>query len=243
MNIILDIFALAVFIFSIYRGYKKGFVKTVLKLCSGIVCLILAISLSPTVGQFLNDNYISPALEGVITDKISELTASADTSQTDIDKIIEEEPNEFIQILEKFNVDFETFKEKFNQFSSSSVENASQATIEYVAKPLSETVSYIVSFILILLVSSLVLAVVTFLLDKIVKLPILKTANKFLGMVAGILFGLLWVYVLAMVMEISLPYIRNVSAPAIAQIEPSSTMFFKYFYTYNPVFETIKALF
>lgn len=242
MNIILDILAAAIFLLTVIHGYKKGFVRTVLNLCGGIICLAVAITLSPRVGTFINENYMAPFFENTITNKITEL-APSDTGEPDIDKLIEEEPNEFIQILEKFNINLDAFKEQFELFKKESVENTAEAAVEYVAKPASETLSYILAFILLLIASALAMAILKFLLDKIVKLPILRTANKFLGMIFGILFALLWIYILAMIVEIALPYLKNATSQIISQIEPSSTLIFKYFYNHNPIYELVKTLF
>ncbi|MBE6687938.1 MAG: CvpA family protein [Ruminococcaceae bacterium] len=243
MNIVLDIIAVIVFLFAIYRGYKKGFVKTVLNLCGGIVCLILAISFSPTFGQFINQNYMEPAVERIVTDRMSQIAVDEATNQPDVDKIVEDKPGEFSDILEKFNIDFDAFKQSFENFKNESTENASQAAVDYIAKPLSQTVSYVIAFILILVASLLAVSVLTFLLDKLVKLPILRTANKFLGVLSGILFGLLWVYIVAMIVEIALPYMKSSEYPLLAQTSPENSMVFKYFFAYNPIYEMIKAIF
>lgn len=242
MNIILDILVAVIFLLTVINGYKKGFVRTVLNLCGGIICLIIAITLSPRVGNFINENYMAPAFERSISVKMTELSPS-DTTGPDIDRLIEEEPNEFIKILEKFNINLDTFKQQFELFKNENIENTTEAAIEYVAEPISETLSYILAFVLLLIVSSLAMAILKFLLDKIVKLPILRTANKFLGMISGILFGLLWIYILAMIVEITVPYLKNATSPLISQIEPSSTLIFKYFYTHNPIYELVKTLF
>ena len=243
MNIVLDIIAIVIFALSVYRGYKKGFVKTVLQLCGGIVCLMLAISFSPTVGDFINVSYMEPAFENIVSERMAQIATTENTDKPDFDKIVQEEPNKFVEILEKFNIDIDSFKENFENLKAESAEDTAEAAIEFVAKPLSQTISYIVAFILILVASILAMAIITFILDKIVKLPILRTANKFLGVVSGILFGLLWIYILSMIIELSLPYMQSSDYTLLAQIAPENTLAFKYFYVYNPIFEVIKALF
>ena len=243
MNIILDILAVAILALSIFFGHKKGFVKTVLNLCGGIICLIVAIVLSPTVGDFISTNYVTPTVENVVTEKMSALATVGDTNEPDVDKIVRDEPNEFIKLLERLNIDTEAFAEKFEEFKQSSAENTAELTVEYIAKPLSGAISYVIAFILLLIVSSLIIAILGFLLDKIVKLPILRTANKFLGVVSGAILGLIWVYVISMIVEIALPYITTSSSPIVSGLDPHSTLLFRYFYSYNPVYEIIKALF
>lgn len=243
MNIILDIAAILIFSLAIYRGYKKGFVRTVLKLCGGIVCLILAITFSPTVGEFINESYMEPAFERIVSERLTQIAPAENPNEPDIDKIVNDQPNAFAEILEKFNIDLDSFKENFEAFKAESAENTTEAAIEFVAKPLSQTVSYVVAFIVVLVVSVLAVAIITFILDKLVKLPVLRTANKFLGIVSGILFGMLWVYILAMIIELSLPYLQSSEYTLLTQTSPNNTLVFKYFYVYNPIFEVIKALF
>lgn len=243
MNIIFDILVIIIFALSIFSGYKKGFVKTVLNLCGGIICLVVAISLSQFVGNFINENYVAPAMENTVLSKVNAIASANEEGEPDIDKLIEDEPSEFVKILEALNIDAEAFKDKFEELKKSSAQNTVDATIEYIIKPVSETVSYIIAFILLLIVSSIVIAILTFLLDKIVKLPILRTANKFFGIIAGILFAILWVYIIAVIIEFAMPYIKNISSPVISAMDPSASMLFRYFYNCNPVLEIIKALF
>ncbi|MBQ9922880.1 MAG: CvpA family protein, partial [Clostridia bacterium] len=143
MNIILDILAVAILALSIFFGHKKGFVKTVLNLCGGIICLIVAIVLSPTVGDFISTNYVTPTVENVVTEKMSALATVGDTNEPDVDKIVRDEPNEFIKLLERLNIDTEAFAEKFEEFKQSSAENTAELTVEYIAKPLSGAISYV----------------------------------------------------------------------------------------------------
>lgn len=244
MNILLDIITLVIFIFSVYRGYKKGFVKTILSLCGGIVCLILAISLSPAVSNFINQKYISPTFERVATEKFSQVL-SEDSKNEDInfDKLIQDQPSEFLQILDQFGVDLESLEEKFEEFKTSSSQNTSDSVIKYIVKPISSTISYVIAFIIVFLASILILSIVTFLLDKISKLPLLKTANRLLGVISGILFALLLMYVFSTIVKIAVPYLQSSPYHTLSKISPENTFVFKYFYQCNPIHEIIKALF
>ena len=161
----------------------------------------------------------------------------------DVDVLVEQEPNDFLQLLKKYNIDLESFKDNFELLKKESSEEAANLAVKYVAQPISETISYVIAFILIILVSSLALSIVSFILNKIVKLPLLRTANKFLGIVCGVFFGSLWVYAVAVVVEFTLPYIHNSPSDIINQINPENTLIFKYLYFNNPVSELIKSLF
>lgn len=242
MNIILDILAAVIFIFTVINGYRKGFLRTVLNLCGGIICLAVAMTLSPTVGNYINESYMAPTFEKAVTDRLTELAPAQEQATPDIDLLIREEPNEFVKILESFNINLEAFKQQFELLKKESAENTTQAAVEYVAKPISQTLSYILAFILLLIASTLVLSILKFLLDKVVKLPFLRTANRFLGIIAGILFAFLWIYVLSMIVEIALPYLKNASTPLLSQTDPSATLLFKYFYGRNPIYELVKVL-
>lgn len=243
MSYILDILAIIIIVGSIISGHKKGFVKTVLKLCSGIICLVLAISFSPTIGAYINENCVMPFYEKTVSEKFESIAPSESSEAPDISKIAEEEPNEFVLLLEKYNIDVASFKEFLSSFSEEKSEQTTELAIEYVAKPISETVSYIISFIVILIVSSILLWIIAFILDSIVKLPVFRTANKFLGIVCGLFFGVLWVCVVATVLEYALPYINACSSPLLKQMTPDKTLLFHYFYYNNPVSEIIKAFF
>lgn len=55
---IADIIVIALIAFSSYMGYKKGFVRTVSRLCCLVVSIIVAKMLHPYVGDFVRKSFI-----------------------------------------------------------------------------------------------------------------------------------------------------------------------------------------
>ena len=64
-----DIIIIAFMVLSAYFGYKKGFVKTVSKLISFVVSIILAKNLHPVISGYIRNSFIGDFINSKITDK------------------------------------------------------------------------------------------------------------------------------------------------------------------------------
>ena len=56
MGIIVDLILIAFFILFIFVGYKKGLAGSLIKLCSFVIALILALALYKPVANAIKDN-------------------------------------------------------------------------------------------------------------------------------------------------------------------------------------------
>lgn len=89
------------------------------------------------------------------------------------------------------------------------------------------------AFILLYLGSVLVLRLAAYLLDKLTDLPILRQANKLLGLAAGVVLALLRVWLFCAVVRLLLPCADTLGLDFVSRIDPSATFLFKFFYENN----------
>lgn len=73
---IADIIVIAVVALSVYMGYKKGFVRTVSKLCCLIVSIIVAKILRPYVGDFVRQSFIGDYINKKFAETSTEIMGS-----------------------------------------------------------------------------------------------------------------------------------------------------------------------
>jgi len=242
MNAILDIIIVAIAAVTIYFAVKNGFIKTLLSACSFIIAIIITISFaSPLKNAFLKTSAadgirdrVETTLGSVFEEKEDAIAENGE-NEFNIDTVFENEGGmyDFFTILEKFGVDKSELQNQVNEWKTETGVNLKQRLVEYIADPI---VNAIVSFLVIaflFLGSLILLKIATYVLNKVCKLPVLKTANKLLGLILGILLALLRIYLFCILIKVLQPYGQTMDIGWLAAIDPEKTLLFRLFYNLN----------
>ncbi len=168
---LVDLILLALVIFFIVTGIRKGFAMTLLSFIARVASLVIA--------YFVSDMYADVVYEKFLKDDVINVIAN------------------------KFKIDMAVTKDVL------SAETVSSSVEELVAGPLAVVVCRIVIFAVVSAVASIVLSILVNLICKIVKLPVLRTANKILGAALGLFNGLLCVFILSFICTIAVGFVDN----------------------------------
>lgn len=191
---IIDIIVVLVIIIAVFLGYKKGFVKTIVNLLSFFVAIGLALTFYKPVAVILTEN---TTIDDWIVENIMakneeedqiESEEKVDTESLESNNEIEKEVSgvqSFLQIAENLPVTI------VNNFELEEIKNNTKQEIAY---KVSELIMNLVSLILIYVIVKITLAIASFILDGIMKFPVLKQLNEILGMAIGAVIGFLQVY-------------------------------------------------
>lgn len=205
MWIILDAAVVAIIAFSIVAGYRKGFVKTSFKFGMLVAAVVIANSFSPMFSDFLQTTEAYESITNDIRSKISTSVFESGTSDTQQSE--QSSAFESFSVLSKLGIDMDLAVENYNKALEEGKDQAVKTLEEYIVVPICRMITDAASFVVVLLASILVLTILMWILELVFKLPVLKTLNKSAGACAGILFGLLKVFVLCVVIQLILPYI------------------------------------
>ena len=190
MNLIFDIILGAIMISIIFISYKRGFVASLLHLASVIISGFAAITFFEPVAKFINENLISEKITEFIRDKISTLAADGN-----IEALISDMPQNFKDFLSNFGVSAESIQEGFKSSGLTATKYADSVAAD-IASTVSYTLSCAIAIFAIFILASIVCAVLSFIINSVFKLPVLKTANQLLGLLVGIVcaVALAWVF-------------------------------------------------
>lgn len=189
MGIIVDLILIAFFVLFIFLGYKKGLAGSLIKLCSFVIALILALVLFKPVGNIIKDN---TQLDENIKNTVVETFIKKDASEE------ENMPNDLIENI------------------SSEIENATTEVVDTTAQSISDTIINIGAGILVFIVARLLLIIVSIFVKQIVKLPIIGLVDKVGGIAYGAVEGIVIIYiVLGLISLTSLIWVDNVVVTAI----------------------------
>lgn len=233
MWIALDAVTLALIVFSLIKGYKKGLVKTAFKIGIIIASVVIANSFSPVLSDYVKTtqqykeftNSVKTSILSSIESKESEAPQTFEKSK---------ESNVAFDYLSKIGLDIESIEEGYRQSVSEGIENTKETLDRTVLTPVTEFLCNAICFVIVFIVSVLLLYLLMYLIDLVFKLPILRSANKFGGFLLGGVFGVLKVFVFCTIFQIVLPYIQTKSIGLVCGME-NSTYIYKFFLDINPL--------
>lgn len=181
---IYDIIIIALFLISIFLGYKKGFAKIVLKFLGFILAIGLAYIFSNSLAEYIYNNT-------TIGEKLN-------TS-------IEEKINGYIK-NEKEELKQDNYYESIEALLSSDDKQGIEVGATDIVSNATEKISmYIIkgaAFLLIVIIVNICVLLITFIFEGILNLPILKTFNKTGGIIISLLLSLTRVWIILGIISI-----------------------------------------
>ena len=175
---------LAVLAVCAFRGMKVGLIKTVFSVCSTIVVLLLTLWISPQVSKWMqgNENVFGYFSEQV--DRVVDFSGVGETIS---------EQMEFINQLPLPGKLKEAIQEDNNAdtYAQLAVNNFEAYVVNYLTCIIINAVAFVVTF----LVLRIVVTIVSLVLNLVSKLPIIHGMNKLAGLAAGLIHGIILVWI------------------------------------------------
>ena len=176
MSIIIDIVIIAIILFCLYRGYKKGLIGLAFSIISFIVAILIALILFVPISSFVIDKT-----------EFDDNIRNAIVNNFNTEEETENGESNFI-----------------TSYINEQIDEAKGKTLEVVAIEISELCIKGIVFIALFIVARIVLIFVKAIANLIAKLPILSQFNKLGGIVFGLLKGFVITYgVLAILLLVS----------------------------------------
>lgn len=220
----IDIVVVVIIGYNLLSGLMKGFVKSAVQLFGFIASAIIAKIFYGTLSAYLVNNVVFVAelrakinsyLQSVISTQAEGITNSAGAiDPTQLDQL--NLPSAITNNIE-------------------GMINNANGSIQNISDMMANTIVNVVSFLAILVVCLIIFTIVGIVLDSIMKLPVLKSLNRALGVALGAVVGCLVVYAIMMVFTLLYPF--ELGMPVIEAIQTSSIA--KFFYENNILFHLV----
>ncbi len=199
-----DVLLIAIIIASVIIGYKKGAAKTILSAAAILVSAVVALFLSRILSQFIYDAFFREALESKISTTLenSIVGGVADAAVNVVSAI----PGVIVGAMSFFGLSESSF-ENYCEFA---VSEQGTAAAENIADKLSPVVVGLISIVLAVVffvVLSFILRLLIKPVQKIFKLPLIRTPNSLLGGVLGLVKGTVTVLLIAVLLRLAMPFI------------------------------------
>ena len=187
MQLVIDILLIVIFGLLVFRGWWRGFMKSVLSLGRLILSLVITIIFGASFAAWIDAKFINPPVFEAVFKKFSDIAAEVTASaEGGIDALVEKIPEAFRGYLDLESVD-----------PTAEINALVEEWSHTVADGISRVISLILGYILLFVISFVVLTVVIFIVGKLAKLPAIKTVDKLLGLVVGIFSGAIAVIIIS----------------------------------------------
>ncbi len=179
MQFVIDILLIVIFGLLVFRGWWRGFMKSVLSLGRLILSLVITILFGSVFAAWIDEKFVNPPVFETVFKKFSEVAAEVTASaEGGINALVEKIPESFRGYLDLESVD-----------PTAEINALVEEWSHTVADGISKVIATIVGYVLLFVLAFLVLTVVIFIVSKVAKLPAIKTVDKLLGLLVGIVSG------------------------------------------------------
>lgn len=227
MYLILDLGVLLIIFLAIILCYHKGLIRSLLGLFSNILAVIVSSSIGGLITDFIYQNFIKQKIISSISDsiKIDDIVS--------IENVTDNLPDYAKTLLGMFGYTTDSITqnvgnevEKYNV----SIAECIEKLLEPICKAFLGFIVIIILFIIIRIVINLIIKAI----DKLTDVKVIRTVNKVLGGVFGLIDGLLIAYFAVGIFALIVPAIlgSNMTYSEFNKIAFDSYIF-RFFYKDN----------
>ena len=191
MQLAIDVLFMAVFAIPVFRGWRRGFTKSILGLGRLVLSLVITILFGSAFAGRIDERFINPPVFEAVSKKFSSIAAEVTASaEGGIDALVEKIPEAFRGYLDLTTVD-----------PTAEINALVEQWSRTVADGISKVISLILGFVLLFVISFILLTVAIFIVNKLVKLPVIQSVDKILGLAVGAFSGAVTVVVLSILLS------------------------------------------
>ena len=221
---------LLILILFIWMGYRRGFIREIVSFFFVFLSLSLAWAINPYINDFLiNETPVYSTIQETCPDFVqkqsSDLENEMESSSQFIDGL------NLPEILRK-NIEKNNNTENYAELSVNTL-------TEYVSGYLARTIVNGLSYVLAYILATIGIRIVVYILNLIAGLPILKTANKLTGGLVGFVKGLVFIWILFLILTVLCS--TEIGKTSLELIEKDSLL--SVIYQYDPLIQIFTKIF
>ena len=221
---------LLILILFIWMGYRRGFIREIVSFFFVFLSLSLAWAINPYINDFLiSETPVYSTIQETCTDFVqkqsSDLENETESSSQFIDGL------NLPEVLRK-NIEKNNNTENYAELSVNTL-------TEYVSGYLARTIVNGLSYVLAYILATIGIRIVVYILNLIAGLPILKTANKLTGALVGFVKGLVFIWILFLILTVLCS--TEIGKTSLELIEKDSLL--SVIYQYDPLIQIFTKIF
>lgn len=192
MVLIIDLAIIVIIGLCIFLGYRKGLIGVAFKILSFFIALIVAVTLSTPLANFIiNNTEVDDSIQSAIQDKFISTDEQMQEGQE-------------VEVSGK-----DSFSQEIVKYINGTVSQVKNDSIKVISHNLTILIIRVIVAIGLYIVTKFILYFFRKIADVIAEIPIIKQFNKLGGLIYGVLEGVLIVYVVLAIASLLAPMISN----------------------------------
>ncbi len=224
MSIVLDIIIVAIFALTVYFAARNGFVKTAISAVSFILAIIMTATFTNPLAELLKQTPLAETVESVVT---NELEGAVVEGSLKVEELFEGKSEDFNRLLGFANLNVDEVEKWFDE-NVVDTDTATSRLAERIAIPIIDVIAKVVAVIILFIGTQIILSILSIVLNNIAKLPILRSCNKFLGILLGVVLAVFRVFLFCFAMSLLIENADYLGAEFLKDINPDNTLIFAY---------------
>ena len=218
---------MAVFVLIVIIANTKKGCKTILSLLVTVCAFAAAYFFGPDVGELFVTDIIVEKTEGIIYEFLRSVVGETAGTITVAD-LFGDIPESFTELLGRVGADVDAIVESFGEMTVVS-DGILDNMAERLAVPVGRWIAVALGCVLVFVAALIVLNIVKWIIELLVKLPVLKQASTFLGFIVGVVSAFAWSWAICLAVNAFIEYSLlgeyNATLAAIAE----NSYFFRFF--------------
>lgn len=221
---------LLILILFIWMGYRRGFIREIVSFFFVFLSLSLAWAINPYINDFLiSETPVYSTIQETCTDFVQKQSSDPENEMESSSQFID--GLNLPEILRK-NIEKNNNTENYAELSVNTL-------TEYVSGYLARTIVNGLSYVLAYILATIGIRIVVYILNLIAGLPILKTANKLTGGLVGFVKGLVFIWILFLILTVLCS--TEIGKTSLELIEKDSLL--SVIYQYDPLIQIFTKIF
>ena len=221
---------LLILILFIWMGYRRGFIREIVSFFFVFLSLSLAWAINPYINDFLiSETPVYSTIQETCTDFVQKQSSDMENEMESSSQFID--GLNLPEILRK-NIEKNNNTENYAELSVNTL-------TEYVSGYLARTIVNGLSYVLAYILATIGIRIVVYILNLIAGLPILKTANKLTGGLVGFVKGLVFIWILFLILTVLCS--TEIGKTSLELIEKDSLL--SVIYQYDPLIQIFTKIF
>ncbi len=237
VSVLLDAILIAVTVFCLALGIKRGFVKSIVRMIGSLASLIVSFLISGPVAEWLFHTMFRSSVEQAVRNAVgSDVTASVSSLAEQWGAVLAGLPDVIRNGLASVGIQTpEQLGAAVAEQGAATAGDAARVMVDHLIAPLCVTLLQVIVFILLFIVLSFLVRFLAKMLSAVFSaIPLVREANKALGAVAGLLQGAMIVLVLTAALQLYMTMSGAGSAVTAADLD--QTWITKWVMDINPLF-------
>lgn len=224
LNIILNVLIIAILLFGIYFGFRRGFVRLAAKPVKVFAAIAITISCCASFGEAVVKPVIDEPITGYVSEYLYENCEGLNESN-----VSSELPTVLKMAAGIAGVDVEEV--------AKGAEDSGHAVIDAIAQTLADPVINIIAVaiaaVMLYFISKLLIAILFRIIDRCLKGGVVGAVNKLIGTLCGFLFSAIIIWSLVAILELVFHSPLCAENPYFAEFDGSFV--YGFFKNYSPI--------